>query len=40
MRIEAGSSIQINDRDLKNTLAWFGFEETAFQIGIRLGLIE
>ncbi len=40
LRIEAGSSVLINDYDLKNTLAWFGFEETSFQIGIRLGLIE
>ncbi len=33
-----GTQIQLGS-DLKNTLAWFAFEETAFQMGSDLGLL-
>ncbi|MBO6522558.1 MAG: hypothetical protein JJ971_01920 [Balneolaceae bacterium] len=33
-----GLQIQLGS-DLKNTLAWFAFEETAFQLGNELGLL-
>jgi hypothetical protein len=34
----AGVPISLADRDLKNTLAWFGFEEVAYRMMEELGL--
>tara|TARA_Y100000389_G_scaffold202866_1_gene249527 strand:- start:2778 stop:3164 length:387 start_codon:yes stop_codon:yes gene_type:complete len=33
-----GEALNVGDRDWKNTLAWFGFEETAYQLANELGL--
>ncbi len=33
-----GESLNVGDRDWKNTLAWFGFEETAYQLAHELGI--
>lgn len=33
-----GCSVNIQDRDLKNTLAWFAFEQTAYNLANKLEL--
>ncbi|MCP4050406.1 MAG: hypothetical protein GY730_06850 [bacterium] len=33
-----GEALNVGDRDWKNTLAWFGFEETAYQLASELGI--
>lgn len=35
---EQGVPISLAGRDLKNTLAWFGFEEVAYQMCEEMGL--
>ncbi len=35
---EQGIPIRLAGRDLKNTLAWFGFEEVAYRMMGELGL--
>ena len=35
---EQGAPISLAGRDLKNTLAWFSFEEIAYRISEELGL--
>lgn len=40
LEYEENTGIQIElGTDLKNTLAWFAFEETAFQMGTDLGVL-
>ena len=33
-----GEALNVGDRDWKNTLAWFGFEETAYRLAGELGI--
>jgi hypothetical protein len=33
-----GEALNVGDRDWKNTLAWFAFEETAYQLANDLGI--